>query len=553
MSTKKGMSSNATDWTEPTQINDEYVIKKSGFTVKGTDESVANNPNEQLQRPPRIASPNIAGMPKRRLAKASKSWGAKLIAAGADPSGRRSSHAAFTSLMRTEATIEIPAGRFIFDKPLVIDETVITRRFLGADKESTILRAAGDFPVVEIRGHALAKSGGALNFNTEFDNQTFEGGSAGIQAHCYGGSGCPTPSCLITNCTFRNLSNYGLHYTPGGHEFDQVAIYNTTFQDIGQYGIYIQRFMIDKQGYLKCIFKDIGKAGIFYDRTSMIAGTIYECAFENIGGPGIDIYPVAEMDAASNPPHCSMFSKLSFVNCGTSSRAAFDAGFLENGALVDIDVKITDGRAVKYGVIGTGPYFDRCSVLVDNGSIGAAAFGFRQSRLVRNARPMGSITRECYANTGGMKFVYNDVPDISGPYGALQLKSGYNGFNYSGPKWWQASDPTSQYPWAYPHLMSNCDFGDGEEIDYILFRNKKDGSIAQQVVIQGAAVSLGRAPRLQQRAKPGLWTVHDIRGRVIGVCAAADARMLKQRGIARGAYLLRKDGVTKRVAPLHVR
>lgn len=495
--TPYGMTRTVGKWTEPVQIDSSVVLSHKGFTIRESSKSITAVPADlDFPAPPSMPPMGINGMPKSALGKTSAAWGKNLIALGADPTGKKGSSAALQKAIASSRFVEIPKGTFLIDKPIELCPENPVEHIAGAGETETLLKATGSFPVFRVgdcKGRAaLSKQGtiAAPPVAKNYSNITVEGGTYGIDVNAYGPN--LSPGGKVMNCTFKGQEIAGIRGINGA-EFDQVRVFNSTFEG-ADYGILLENSMIDKQGYLKCVFRGQKKAGIFTVRSMMFAGSIAECLFENINGPAIDFYPTSA-PSGNNPPHCSMIISNRIKNCGNAQRAALDIGFLENGGLIDNKIEITDGRTIKYGFVGTGPYFDRCELNVTNGTVSEAAFGLRQPRLIRNARSAGSIVKDCKSNKGSVKFVYGDVENLADPSGVpWPLTPEFNGAEHDGVKWWKTADPSAEFPWIYSHLIYNSKFGDMANIDYALYRNAKSGKNLQVLPLKGAAVAVEAVP-----------------------------------------------------------
>jgi hypothetical protein len=150
--------------------------------------------------------------------------------------------------------------------------------------------------------------------------------------------------------------------------------------------------------------------------------------------------------------------------------------------------------------------------------------------MVKNSRPTGNILRECWSNAGGISFV-TDVP--SAAVLSPSAEGGTGGRYYGDPpqfienpdkqefpwggdlKWWQHDDPSTLYPWAYPHLLYRCTFGDDTRFkDYVLLRTDRNGEILQMIGLNGTQVSaMPGSTELRRATAREKTTYYTLRGR----------------------------------------
>lgn len=520
--TPEGLAPKFNLWTEPVIVDKEVILSKGSYRIDGTDGNATSPPEEfTFPVPPALPSMDLGTIPESVLGKQSKAWGRELLMAGADPTGRRASSDAFELMMHKGLDVlEIPRGTFLLDRPIIIDGDANPKAIVGAGRGLTELRAMGDFPVIVVDTRkGLAKGKDEIRITEDFFNQTFTG-PIGIEVRHYGSL---TPGGMVHSCTFQ-CSDYGV-YAKNGLEFDQVFFQNCKFEG-GNYGVYYANNMVDKQGFFECLFSGQNKAGVAAPNSHMFAGSFTACRFENIGGPGIKM----GFDPGSGyTPHQSMINQCVFVDCGSETEPSLDWGWMESSALIDVRVEI-NSKTVPFGILGTGQIMDRCSVFVNGGNVSQAAFGVLHTRMVKNSRPTGNVLRACWSNSGGIAFVSN-VP--SAAVLSPTAEGGTGGRYYGDPpafvsnpqkqqfpwggdlKWWQHEDPSTIYPWAYPHLLYHCTFGDDTRFeDYVLLRTSRDGEILQMIGLNGTEVStMPRTTGLSQAVAREETIYYTLRGR----------------------------------------
>lgn len=107
--------------------------------------------------------------------------------------------------------------------------------------------------------------------------------------------------------------------------------------------------------------------------------------------------------------------------------------------------------------------------------------------------------------------------------------------------WWQNEDPSTIYPWAYPHLLYHCTFGEDERFkDYVLLRTNRSGEILQMIGLNGTEVSALPKPVgfRQSHAKERV-TYYTLRGGKIG-----NAELYSRRSRLAGDNAVRKMKLT---------
>lgn len=567
------------EWCEPTVIDDEVTFQYQGKDITQGPQGISSFPKPPLVARTGFAKSAAAAKIANPLYKSRASFGAALLAAGADPTGRRPSDEAFAKVLADNRIqeVEIPEGTFTITRPITIVQDVATegpysgrvvsRHLSGRHKDRTVIRALyTDRPAIKVitteRAERLLKqarqnASGPLPYqNGGYSDMTIEGGNWGIDL-----TDNYIQADLFRNLVIRDQTEVGIMCgtddleTPCGftgsceaHEFDQNKFINITFDNTGDYGFFNNMNMLDKLLFLDCHFKGQNKAGLCAPHTGMFAGSILECTFENINGPGIDFY--TKISFLGYAPHVTAIEGCTFTECGSTERAAMDFGWTELNVFANCTIT-TSGKAIKYGYIGTAQYMANVDVDVTTVD-GGAAVALRHTRHTKNPRNTGNILRDVRANGGNIVFV-NDLAEQealadtysgSSYWGALRLRSDWDGFNHDGVKWWQMDDPSDSRPWVYPSLLIDSEFGNGR-YDYALVATDIDGAVTNTVALQG---QVGAGPR-GIAARPGVkkatpYVVYDLRGRVVRRVhqPRTSAHTLD---LSRGVYLLR-DGHTVR-------
>lgn len=559
-------------WCEPTVIDDEVTFQYQGKDITQGPQGISSFPKPPLVPQTGFAKSAAKKKIENPLYKMRSSFGAALLSAGADPSGRRPSDEAFARVLADNRVqeIEVPEGTFTITRPITLIQDVATggpyrgrvvsRHLSGRHKDRTVIRALySDRPAIKVittdRAERLLKqarhnANGPLPYqNGGYSDMTIEGGNWGIdltdnyiQADLFRNLVIRNQTEVGIMCGTDNLDDAcGLEGDCAAHEFDQNKFVNVTFDNTGDYGFFNNMNMLDKLLFLDCHFKGQNKAGLCAPHTGMFAGSILECTFENINGPGIDFS--TKVSFLGYAPHVTAVEGCTFTECGSAERGAMDFGWAEMNVFANCAITTT-GKSVKYGYVGTAQYM--ANVDIDVNTIdGGAAVALRHTRHTKNPRNTGNILRDVNANGGTLRFI-NDVAEQealansyagSGYWGALRLRSDWDGFNHEGEKWWQAEDPSDSRPWVYPSLLIDCQFGNGT-FDYGLVSTDINGNVTNTVGLQGqvaADFARGAARLVPGHAAP--YVVYDLRGRLIrrvhGAHMSAAALDL-----SRGVYLL---------------
>lgn len=527
--TAEGMKYERNAWSEPMMVDKEMIWDYDGYSVSGTEATPSSPPSSyEVPPPPDVPAlnmPTSTGKYSGTLAKRSASWGSKAKAMGLDISGRQSASEILQTLIQEDGDVELPEGTLLITRPLRPAQGKPTR-LRGAGKGRTVLKAAGEFPILDLTGASLAKcqSVSACTPATSVDvlDLTLDGGSYGAYIDFYRAGVC------WTNLDFRNQTEAGI-FQLAGTEFDQHQFYHCTFTNTGKWGVRIENNMIDKQCFFDCEFTGQTQAGISCPNTHMFAGSIAECRFSDIDGPGVELGWCRDGGCSGYTPHQSMIMECTFEECGNETRPAIDWSWMESGMIAHTTVTIKN-KKWKYGILGTGQIFHKCSVDVDVSNMvdGGAAFGVRSTRAAKNARPTGNIMKYCWSN-GPLEFVFDEESPV-------KLGTSGDGYNHAGLKWWQSLD---NYPWSYPQLIYQSSFSN-HQWDYTLLRTDRSGNILAQVDFQSGSVhqTLPGARALARKG-PQRWQVFDVRGRSVAVTKHSNPARLSSKPMSSGLYMLR--------------
>lgn len=431
-------------------------------------------------------------------------FGKALLAAGADPTGKRPSDDAFAKVMfgmsAAEAhgliaaatkgdaaaferlypptekgkpgkrvkrpRIEIPAGTFLLTKTLLVGPD--GAGLLGAGPDRTILRFQGDVPCIRQVNPCGIR------------NLAIEGGRVGIDVTGadHGADAGPLQKAYIAgdiyyNLAFRGQSFAGIHVGDadigrmGGAEHDQNRYVNLTFHDTGDYGIYFNNGMLDKWLLLNAEFKGQKKAGVSIKHNNLIHGWLANCRFENIDGPGIDF--MGGNATLGFRPYIVAIDQCEFLECGTASQPALDYGYCELAALARTSI-VTKTKAIKAGLVGCPQICEDVTVDV-NLADGGSAVVLRGVRNGQTARVNGHILRGVKAS-GPVTWI-NDANAHNALYdktlehykaGKFATSANLPGVDKAKLELdWDtnaaAHDLAPPNGWVHPYLFYDCTFG----------------------------------------------------------------------------------------------
>jgi hypothetical protein len=298
--------------------------------------------------------------------------------------------------------IEVPPGRFRLTKPLPM---LTWTTLLGAGPEKTTL-FTGDASIDVIR--RLGQTGGGT-----IGNLTISGGRAGLvflgadhhdpvspTRHSY------VAGANVFNIHFRDQSFTGIWVgndqpdTMGGSEHDQDKYVQLTFENTGDYGIYMNQNMLDKWLCLNSTFRGQKKAGVRLKFNNVIKGAVIGCRFENIGGPGFDCF--GGNPEISYTPSLLFMDQCQFVECGSATEPALDMGHATLSALCHTKIE-TRSREIACGVRSAAQIYDEVDVQVKVPS-GAPAVQMRAVRDISTARANGHTVRK-FTSSGPLAFL----------------------------------------------------------------------------------------------------------------------------------------------------
>ncbi len=321
------------------------------------------------------------------------------------------------SLAPREA-IELPAGRFRLAHPLLM---VTWTTMFGAGPDKTTLFTDNAENIVIRR---LGPQGGGT-----IANLTVQGGRAGIAflgadhhdpvsptRHSY------VAGSNVFNIHFKDQSFAGLWVgndkpdVMGGAEHDQNKYVQITFENTGDYGIYMNQNMLDKWLCLNSTFHGQKKAGVRIRFNNVIKGAVIGCRFENITGPGFDCF--GGNPEISYTPSLLFMDQCEFIECGNATEPALEMGHATLSALCHTTVK-TASREIACGVRSAAQIYDEITVDVKLPA-GAPAVQMRAARDISTARANGHTVRK-FTASGQLTFV-NDSNTRLEQYDATMKK-----------------------------------------------------------------------------------------------------------------------------------
>jgi hypothetical protein len=501
--TYQGMINRVSYWTEPVQVGNEVILRRNG-----EDRLFEATPD--LPVPPAFKNqPWQAGMSKRGASRAaaapsrryreSREFGAALLSAGADPTGRAYADAAFQKVMTTEERVEVPAGRFRLRHPLRPRAAGLAKGngirdpqyILGAGPSKTVIEvASGSEAVVDLRPHGLAKTGMPRSGQdmVVIDGLTLRGGECGMITPSAGLATVVSDFAITGYAKAGVLFEgavadraYNVVVPPEGeagcgdnNQADTHLFSGGSFNG-GDYGIYYTGFS-DKQGIDGVSFSGHAQAGIASFHSNLFHGWIKGCNFDNIGGPGVDLSGGHIMPPGYGSSYytqwVTMIEGCSFDECGSATRAAVDYGMADINMLCNSTIRTT-GKSIKYGFLGSLAQMSNVDI---NVNASRAAVALRHPRGTEASRTPMTVIHTVTSNgplmlvnglasgQRGESPVGNDDPLKDFIYSSRLVEDTIsNEFNHSGPKWWNRGE----YGWAFPRLLYNSTFG-GKEFDYVL-------------------------------------------------------------------------------------
>ncbi len=502
--TYQGMMKKESQWTEPVQVGDEVILRQNG-----EDRLFAATPD--LPAPPAFrnqpwqnglskrGAPGAAAAPSRRFREA-RGFGAALLAAGADPTGRRFADEAFRRVMMTHERVEVPAGRFRLRRPLRIRESGLAKSAGGIDGPQYILGAGPDRTVLEAPSEAeavldLRSSGLAKNASVRsgqdllvIDGIAMRGGECGMIAPAAGMAmvisdfkieGYAKAGALFESAVGEEA--YNVVVPPEGeagcgdnNQADTHLFSGGSFSG-GEYGIYYTGFS-DKQGIDGVTFSGHAKAGIASFHSNLFHGWIKGCKFNDITGPGVDLSGGHIMPPGYGSSYytqwVTMIEGCTFSECGSATRAAVDYGMTDINMLCNSTIRTT-GKTIKYGFLGSLAQMSNVDIEVN---ASRAAVALRHPRATEASRTPMTVIHSVTCNGSlmlvnglasgqrGLEPVGSEDPLKDFIYSSrLTIDTLGQEFAHSGPKWWKRG----AYSWAFPRLLYNSSFG-GATYEYVL-------------------------------------------------------------------------------------
>lgn len=348
--------------------------------------------------------------------------------------------------------LQIPAGTFLLEQPLVL--TGGWNTVWGAGPDKTVLRARGDYKVIEQH-----ESGTLANF-------AIEGGKVGIAVTGadHDDRVSPTLHSYIAGAnyyklTFRNQSFAGIHVgrdnpeLMGGAEHDQNKYVDLVFDHTGDYGIYMNQSMLDKWLLLHASFEGQKKAGVRIPFNNLIHGMVVGCKFQDIDGPGIDFM-------GGNPDirfrsHQVWVEQCDFLECGNATEPAVDEGAGVCMAFTRCTIT-TRSKTIRTGYRGGAAIYEDIAidVKVKDGEPAMVLRGVRQNQT---GRPNGHMLRGVRAN-GPLDFV-NDANAYNDRFQKICAERKLDpALNWDcNPAAHELAPPNG---WVHPFLLYDCQFAD---------------------------------------------------------------------------------------------
>ena len=491
---------NLEGWQEPRSIDDENVL----YYFAGTDsfdlteEDVSLPEGHCIPAPPLLPTAN-APKPPELLYKRAKNFGAALIAAGADPTGTRSSNAAFEAVLRRNSVVEVPPGNFLIDGPLKVGGEALRKgevRILGSGEEKTKLFGYGSGSVLsfQISGGGLAKGSGAqaiLKINLE--NTTIDGKEYGVMLSGHNN--------VFLNVTFKNNSIAGAAQLSS--EAEQHRFIGCKFIG-GEYGVRFDTYQ-DKPLFYRCHFEGQSKGGIYCTKIVHFHGGVYQSTFKNINGPGVAIY-------GGNPiqgygPWIISIDGCTFEECGNETEAALDLGYNWLGAVLNTSIT-TQKKTIKTGFRGNFGVLQDLNVNVKAADNKALYLGHQ--RYEKTAGIGGARLMNVDVNGGDIYFMpYEEAMTYQHEIGKADL--GY-----------QKPGLYSNYEYAFTYMFYNVQSGN-YNVPYAMINN---GEIAVDMskFTNCSPLSIDSGNRHQSDGlKKGIQRTYDLKGRLLKIRDKASA------------------------------
>lgn len=487
MVTHQGMVDEVNTWSEPVMVDNEVVLTDGGTDlVAATDPKVPVPPAFDFQHwmdQSKALSKSRGAAKVSRAFRSDKSFGAALLQAGADPTGRQVSDRAFAKVLAEGNTITVGPGRYRLNRPLALLNNGRHRAvaILGAGRGRTKLVAgAGSRAALDLTPAAsLAKTAtscGAASSMAVIDGVTLSGGENGVLVP-------EGVSLAMSDFAVEGFAKAGIvHATSqidvpaqegvscdGDSHCNDMHLYENGTISGGEYGIYYAGFA-DKQGIRNITFSGQSKAGIWARNNNLFHGWIGSCTFENIDGPAIDLSGGADLVSKGYGYYTqwvTMIENCTFTECGSTDRAAVDYGYTDINMLCNSRIT-TKNKTIKYGFLGS--VAEISNVVIDvNAS--KAALALRNCRATEASRTPASIVHTVDTKGGDLLVVDGYPAGDGGPSDdpaseyqyTTRLATDWDGSStHSGRKWWKDG-----YEWAFTMLIYNSTIA-GEKKVYVL-------------------------------------------------------------------------------------
>lgn len=560
MVTHEGMINADNTWTEPAMVDKEVVLQRGGVDLVASSSPDVPVPPAFDMQPWMSQGPSL---PKRafdkphvRAFRADPTFGADLLQAGADPTGRRASDDAFASMLDSRNTITVAPGTYRLARPLALLSNGRNRvvSILGSGRGSTRIvapttdRAALDLTPAASLSKVSADCETAATAMVVVDGVTLEGGENGVLVP-------EGVSVVMSDFAIEGFSKAGIVNATeqinvpaeegvscdGDSHCNDMHLYENGSISGGQYGIYYAGFA-DKQGIRNITFSGHSDAGVFARNTNLFHGWITNCTFENIDGPGVDLS--GGLDLTPNYGYytqwVTMIENCAFIECGSAERAALDYGYTDINMLCNSRITTT-GKTIKYGFLGSAAELSNVEINV-NASV--ASLALRNCRGTEASRTPGSILHTVDLKGGDLLLVPGYPAGDGGPsadpaseyqYTTRLYGDAWDGSDtHTGRKWWKDG-----YEWAFTILVYNSRIA-GELKEYLLMNGT---GYAKDLITGDTQVPRAAAADIAERSN-GPRTVFDLSGRRIVLPAGVGRR--HDGRLSQGVYLLRLvDGIEK--------
>ncbi len=495
-------------WTEPRLAHKEVVCAYED--ASGRHDLTAGNPdNLPIPAPASMPVCDIPETPELLYKKAA-GFGQAALAAGADPTGRRPSDAIFSKLIEEDNLLEIPAGTFRLDNPIVIDPEKLSSSgvyggkrvwIAAAGKDRTRIIAPPGQPafIAGSRGPAKAGASNRSKADILITEPEIVGGSYGYEIG-------NQINVVLYNVRFRDQTEAGVSIfsnTIGGNA-EQNRLISCEFINTGDYGVRTDKYQ-DKNLYFRCRFEGQRKGGIYATNPTKWHSGVYQCTFKNIGGPGVAII-------GGNPDYgyeswVFTVDSCQFLECGSATEPVVDFGISRLSVLSNSVIRTT-GKQVYAGFSGTFAVID--NVHFDCDFKDGVGLYLGNQRFTKTGGIAGSRLKDVTVNGDLAWLDYESY--VTGPY--------YVANHYA------------DTPWRFGYVFYNVE-SNNYQVDYGLVNNGRVTVLEGSSSVRAPAPLLTPAP---SEAAPTL--IYDIRGRLLA--EKSDARAVHMRPA--GVYLEKKVG-----------